>query len=172
MSAPKPSTCTKERFNELLKKAQHVKETENGIEEDIVKQMDAVRLHEGLNAADFCKIVGLTKTNYYHIFAGTRGLSIQLFVRFCRIFGYDLSTFSGESFLDSQDSVFRELALFLGRLSPETIEQINRDIQEGSESENNKRRADILLTAMAKAIQKPDFKPLTFYADDAQEKAD
>ena len=65
-------------------------------------------------------------------------MSLTTFLVVCRLFGYDISKLVGESYLDSADSVFRELALFWGQLRTDTINEMAEVLSNSSEDETVK----------------------------------
>lgn len=148
----------------LEKKSEILQSSDIKILELILQQMEVTRQQHNYTKAEFGKILGLPDTSYSKLTKqqDRKGISVKTLVLYCRLFGLDLSTIVGRSYLDSADSVLRETAMFLARLNPETIDLIDTVIEESEESDSNKKQAKLLLTHL-KTISD---KPTPFYAAD------
>lgn len=167
MKAHCENTCAPDKLAVLERLSHRVVNSENEFEAALIKQLEHIRLSEGLSIDDYCRLLDISKSLYYRIINGSRKMQLSILLKVCRLFNYDLSTLLGEAYLDSADSVFRETALLLGRLSPETISSIRTTIDSSNnEDEATKKRAEILLNSMEAIVKKGDFTSFRFFSGD------
>lgn len=146
--------------------SEYIRNTSSGLEERIIQQIDVMRTSERLTINEMCEFTGITYSSYMKIINSKRKLKLCDFLIICRLLGCDISKLVGESYLDSADSVFRELAIYFGQLQTETIEALAKVLAESSESDLMKKHGKTLFEALQNVKTKEDFEPLYLFASD------
>lgn len=166
MNSKKLIAASNEAKNRYLPASEYIRSTTPKLEDNIVRQIETIRISEKLSARDFSELLDLPYGTYVKISRLERKMSLTTFLVVCRLFGYDISKLVGESYLDSADSVFRELALFLGQLRTDTINEMAEVLSNSSEDETVKKRGAALFEALKKVIKSDDYEPLYLFAND------
>lgn len=159
--------------DKYLPSSKYVLETSDELIENIINQIETIRVSEKLTNKDMAAILGLSYENYFKIIQRQRKLGLSTFLVLCRVFNYDISKLVGEAYLNTSDSVFRELALFMGQLQPETVKAMSDALSSsGNESPETKERGKILFDALEKVISGEEYQPFyLFSADKPDEEA-
>lgn len=152
--------------NKYLSASKYIRETTPKLEENIIRQIETIRISEKLSASDFCELIDMPYSSYVKISRLERKLNLASFLTVCRIFGYDISKLVGESYLNDADSVFRELAIFLGQLHSDTIKEMAQVLSNSSEDKSVKKHGAALFEALEKVIESDDYEPLYLFTSD------
>lgn len=143
-------------YADLLEESRLIQSSNYEVERAIIQQIEFVRRQHGLNHSQFSALLGIPKNSYSKITSDqSRNIPFLCLLTFCRLFGYDLTQLYNESFLETADSVVRELAILLTTLSDDTIDTINSVIAQSQEPENRKEYTKELLEQIKK-IEKPN----------------
>ena len=166
MYSKKLISASNDAKNKYLSASKYIRETTPKLEENIIRQIETIRISEKLSVRDFCELLDMSYSSYVKIPRFERKLNLTTFLIVCRLFGYDISKLVGESYLDSADSVFRELAVFLGQLHGDTIQKIVEALSDSSEDETTKKHGEALLEALGKVIRNDNHEPLYLFTND------
>ena len=170
MDSPVFSMKSSDIKNALEPRAEYIRSTENELEEAVMKQIEAIRISEGLSSKDFASLIGLTYAAYNKAANGSRRILLKTFITICRIFGYDLNIIQEAALNNSNETVYREIGPHLGALKPETIDALNETLQNSDESDEKKRICGDCLKALSKAAADPNNHDITFFLADIPEK--
>lgn len=166
MYSKKLISASNDAKNKYLSASEYIRTTTPKLEENIVRQIETIRISEKLSVRDFCELLDMPYSTYVKISRLERKLNLGTFLVVCRLFGYDISKLVGESYLDSADSVFRELAVFLGQLHADTIKELAGALSGSSEDEAVKKHGAALFEALGKVIESNDYEPLYLFTSD------
>lgn len=166
MYSKKLQSASVDAKNKYLPASVYIKETIPKLEENIVRQIETIRVSEKLSVRDFCELLDMPYSTYVKTARLERKLNFSTFLIVCRLFGYDISKLAGESYLNSSESVFRELAMFLGQLRPETIKEISNALLASSENEAIKTHGTALFQALKDVVERDGYEPFYLFAND------
>lgn len=151
-----------EEFSEVAAETKKINEDNTKIRAMFIQQMEHTCRRYGFTKPQFAEMLGTTLATYYKWVNGERAVTIDAFLTYCRFFGFDISEIVGKAYLDSSDSVLRELMVLFSGFSDETIDNIKATIENSSENDNKKQRAELMLDAL-KNVQSDK---TIFYRDD------
>lgn len=157
------SSLIREKYEASSKQ---ILDSNDELEKKVVAQIEVFRRQRKITVTDFAELLGLNRVAYYKLISQNRKLDTQTFFTFCRLFRFDIATITGESWLDSQNSMLRELAVLLGQLSPDTLKDISSVIANSQEQTQIKERGTKLLSSLSDLVQQEDYKPYTLFAND------
>lgn len=166
MYSKKLIAASNDAKNKYLSASEYIRTTTPKLEKNIIRQIETIRVSEKLSVRDFCELLDTPYSTYVKISRLERKLNLTTFLIVCRLFGYDISKLVGESYLDSADSVFRELAVFLGQLQTDTIKEMAGALSDSSENESVKKHGEALFEALEKIIKSADYEPLYLFTSD------
>lgn len=166
MNSKKLKATSADVKNKYRSSSAYILETMPKLEENIVRQIETIRVSEKLSIQDFAELIGVPYSTYNKITYLQRKLSLGTFIAVCRLFGYDISKLVGESYLNSSDSVFRELAMFLGQIQPDTINAMLTALLDSSEDSATKERGKILFDALERVVGDTQQEPFYLFAQD------
>ena len=138
-------TIKHENENEIdTEKVAMIQSTNKDIAWDIVRQIDHVRKQKGLSRTKFCEdLFDVNSSMASKIFSGTRNLTLDMLLTFCRYYGYDLTELVDKAFIEKIDHTILEVAVFMTTLSDETLDKIEDYIvNESNEKDGVKKRAE------------------------------
>lgn len=147
---------------ELLRKTESVRTDTDKIEKLIIRQIEYTRKRYGFTQIYFSKLLGVSNQFYSKMTLGQREPPIFLLIRYCQIFGLDISGLVAEEYLNSTDTVLRELAMYMTLLSDKTISALTDTIADSDESDRIKERGELLLDR----LQTMEDKPRPFFIKD------
>ena len=81
--------------NKYLSASKYIRETTPKLEENIIRQIETIRISEKLSVSDFCELIDMPYSSYVKISRLERKLNLASFLTVCRIFGYDISKLVG-----------------------------------------------------------------------------
>lgn len=118
-------------------------------------QFEYTRLKEKLSIAEFSSRLGIGKARYYKLTEGNCNFQLMDLVNYCQVYGYDISGLVAETVLNSSDTVLREIAVYMASLSDDTLNLVKDAIQTSAESEQRKKRGELLIDKLIESGSKP-----------------
>lgn len=85
--------------NEMMSKS----EGSCAITESLTKQMEYTRLQNGLTNDEFCKLIGVKSNTYMRYKNGARSTPLEVFIRYCFIFGCDVTSVVSKTLTDTNE---------------------------------------------------------------------
>lgn len=115
---------------DILARAKEVNEWRTETQDAFVAKMERVRLAYDISAQDFARLLGLEKENAYRtLLYGKAKPTLQMFLSFCYIFGYDLADArSNAPDNKALDKAAYELASIFMSMSPDAIDELSNFI--------------------------------------------
>ena len=146
--------------------AQKINGTNKELESKVVAQIELYRKKLGMKATDYAALLGVTKEVYYKLVSQNRQLDIYTFFTFCRLFRFDLASVAGDAWASEQDATLRELSIFLGQLSPATLQKMADTLAASSEPQQTKERGAVLINGLFELVQRDDYEPFVLFANE------
>lgn len=142
---------TKAGKEELRQKAKKIRYNPIALNNMLVQQLEHTRQSLGLTQAYFSELLGVTRDFYCKMVKAEplRYVHVDTLITYCKLFGYDIADILDEAVLNSSDSALRETAMYLSRLSGDTLSALAKTIADSSEDEQTKQQGIVLLTHLA-----------------------
>lgn len=128
--------------------AKEFKETYPELEKVFYDTMEKQRKKLRIPATDFSELLGYNRTAYPKVIKEERTLGLQMFITFCRLFNYDITSIAECTRSNSVEILNKKVASYFGSLSDETLDAISAVIMESSESEEKKKDVTKLVTKL------------------------
>ncbi len=150
------------KYQELMSKQEDMVEWSKFSEEAMYEKMERVRLQHNYSCKEFSILLGYAPYTYSSIVKYKRvKMPVGMFLRFCFLFGYDISQVVSDSSSQSDlDKATYEIAAILSSLSPEGIRDVSNALVDVNKNRNIStvifRRLNIALRKLRELLEKQE----------------
>lgn len=138
----------------------------------VIGQIESVRVSKKLTKAQMADILGTSPWAYSKMLSGEREISIDVLLTFCRRFNYDFKMLAADAYFDNAPMATKKLALFLSKLSNQTLESISSTILNSNENSVTKERSSEIFGTLTKNSQSERNSSIYFFERDIPESHD
>ena len=110
----------------------------------VIDQFEYTRKQINVTKQYFSTLLGIDPSYYLRMVKYKCKVPLPVLINYCRIFGMDITALTEESLLNASDSAIRETAMYLGRLSNDTLAKVEAVIADSSEDSRTKEHGKIL----------------------------